>query len=108
VRYLILSGAVLMAVLSLGARIGVAAHLILLVPAVVMIWFMEVTWRPLRPCKHCDKGRNWDKARQNFGEHCGYCGTTGKKLRPAALAIRILGGGHLLRNLPDQMRSRDG
>lgn len=119
-RYLLLIGSLMLAVLTLGAPLALATHVVLAAPAAALLWLTATTTRPLRPCTRCDKGQNWDSAGQNFGEVCpgwfsipfteiavGGCGASGKVLRPGARFLRAVGAGRTLRNLPPEMRSRD-
>lgn len=107
-RLLVLVLCFVLAVESLRWPVSFLAHVALIAPVAVMSWYIEVTRRPLRPCKHCDKGRNWDNSHTRFGEFCGWCGARGKKLTPAAWFLRAIGLGHQLRNLPEDMKgSRD-
>jgi hypothetical protein len=110
-RFLLLLVSLLIAVLSMGWTVGVAGHLVLVIPAALMLWFLDVTTRPMVPCRFCDKGRTWDSAHEHFGEFCaggplgiGSCGGVGKKLRWEARVLRMVGAGGQLRNLPDVMR----
>jgi hypothetical protein len=105
---------VIIAALSLTWHMAVMTHVVLLAPGAALLWWVDVTRRPIVPCKHCDKGRSWDNQHEHFGEFCpgalfgiGSCGGTGKKMRWEARAISILGGGRALRNLPETMRSDD-
>lgn len=106
-RYLLLIGSLLLAVLTLGTPLALATHVVFVAPAAALLWFTATTIRPLRPCTRCDKGRNWDSGHKNFGEYCRRCGARGKVLSPSARFLRAVGAGRTLRNLPPGMRSRD-
>lgn len=103
--------ALVLAVVSLSLRMSALAHLVLLVPAALVVWLVSITWRPVRPCGYCDNGKDWDGQRKHYGEHCpggtlgiGSCGGSGKHLRWEAKMLRAFGGGSMLRNLPDSLR----
>src|SRR5207245_1345150 len=111
---LLMLALVIIAALSLTWHMAFLAHAVLVVPAAAVVWWVDVTRRPIVPCKHCDKGRSWDGAGEHFGEFCpgallgiGSCGGTGKKMRWEARLISILGGARALRNLPENMRGDD-
>jgi hypothetical protein len=111
---LLMLAAVAIAAMSLTWRLAFITHVTLVVPAVAMLWWVDVTRRPIVPCTHCDKGRSWDSAHEHFGEFCsggllgiGRCGGTGKKLRWEARLISALGSRRLLHNLPDSLRGED-
>jgi hypothetical protein len=111
---LLMLGCVVMAVMSLTWPLAFITHAVVLVPAVVMLWWVDVTRRPIVPCKRCDRGRDYDRQREHFGERCrgallglGSCGGTGKKLRWEAKVISALGSRRLLHNLPDSLRGED-
>jgi hypothetical protein len=111
---LLMLGCVVMAVMSLTWPLAFITHAVALVPAVVMLWWVDVTRRPIVPCKRCDRGRDYDRQREHFGERCrgallglGSCGGTGKKLRWEAKVISALGSRRLLHNLPDALRGED-
>ena len=113
-RWLLTLAMVLIGVLSLGWSISWATHLTLLLPGLGMLWLTDVTWRPVVRCRYCDKGRYWDVQGKHYGQHCGglifglgSCGATGKKLRPGAKTLVILGQGKMLRNLPSDLRVDD-
>lgn len=113
-RWLITLATLIIAVVSLGARAGIATHVTLLLPAVVMLWLTEVAWRPVRPCAYCDRGRDFDDQRLNYGRRCpgikvagvgtgrGACDGYGEVLRPGARVVWAFGGRKMLRGLPDR------
>ena len=113
-RWLVTLACLVVAVVSLGAKAGLATHITLLVPAVLMLWLSDVTWRPLRPCRFCDRGRDWDGQHEHYGRRCpggalgiGACDGQGERFRWEARALVMVGQRRMLRNLPERMRARD-
>ena len=106
-RYVLTAVSLIIGYTSLRAGLSFPAHVMLLLPAAGMLWFLDVSRRPVRPCPHCDKGRDWDASHTNYGRRCRHCGARGEVLRPSAKLIKAFGGARLLRNLPEHMRSSD-
>lgn len=112
-RFLVALVALIIGGWSLAWPMSIPTHLTVLAICGPPVWWIDVSTRPMVPCKFCDKGRSWDAAHKHFGEFCpggplgiGSCGGTGKKLRPAARVARSIGLGHHLRNLPEAMRPK--
>jgi hypothetical protein len=109
-RYLLAGVAMVVAFWSFTVQMSMTTHVTIVAVCAPFVWWADVFSRPYSPCKHCDKGRNWDATHTHFGEGCaggplriGSCGGAGKKLRWELKLLRLIGIG---RSLPDPVAVR--